>query len=427
MRECMEHSTDNNAARRGWFGSRYKLGKPFWVFLLTSCLFNFGMFIFVLLYNLYLLDLGYKEDFLGWMSSATTAGNILGTFAAVTLNRRIGLKATVISFFAAISAITALRAVVTNEAALLGFAFLAGMFFAVWAISFAVVIAQVTTAEQRPIGFSVYLATVIGVGVIADPVGGHLPGWLAALFGAASAAQAKQWALLTASAFLTLTLWPASRLRLARADSAARVAYPRSQFVLRFLIAVAVLNIATTTFNPFANAFFSKHLQMPAGQIGLVFSGGQFAQVIAILLSPLILRRFGLVWGVAGMELAAGLSLALLATGPPAFAAALSFAGFMAFQWMDEPAMESLLMTRVAPHERSGAAAMMYMTIFAAGAITAPLAGKGITRFGYTAVIGAAASMLLLGGILFGVLLRNVEPKTDPSGELVMNGVANAE
>jgi len=39
------------------------------------------------------------------------------------------------------------------------------------------------------------------------------------------------------------------------------------------------------------------------------------AQVVAILLSPLILRRFGLVWGVVSMELAAGLSLAFLAVG----------------------------------------------------------------------------------------------------------------
>lgn len=422
----MQHSTDNNVARRGWF-SRYNLGKPFWIFLSASCLFNFGMFMFVLLYNLYLLDLGYKEDFLGWVASVTTAGNILGTFAVVSLNRRFGLKASVTGFFACIPFVLALRAVVTGQATLLSFAFLAGMLFAVWAVSFAVVIAQLTTDEQRPVAFSVYLATVIGVGVVADPVGGRLPGWLAAWVGVTGAAQAKQLALLLACALLALAFWPASRLRLARPDSNEKVRYPRNQFVLRFLIAVAVMSIATAAFNPFANAFFSQYLRMPAHQIGLVFSGGQFAQVIAILLSPLILRRLGLVWGVACMELAAGLSLAFLATGPSAMAAVAGFAGYMAFQWMDEPAMESLLMTRVAPHERSGAAAMMYMTIFAAGAVTAPLAGKGITRFGYPAVMSAAAFLLLLGGIMFGLLLRNIELEEKPNGEFALNGASGAD
>ena len=37
-------------------------------------LYNFALFVFVLLYNLRLLDLGYREDFLGMVSSAGTLG-----------------------------------------------------------------------------------------------------------------------------------------------------------------------------------------------------------------------------------------------------------------------------------------------------------------------------------------------------------------
>ena len=125
------------------------------------------------------------------------------------------------------------------------------------------------------------------------------------------------------------------------------------------------------------------------------------------------------------MELAAGFSLALMAIGPPSMAAA-GFAGFMAFQWMDEPAMESLLMSRVAPHEQSGAAAMMYMTIFAAGAITAPLAGKGIANLGYPAVMSVAAFLLLLGGLLFGMLLKNMEREETSDGELATDVISSA-
>lgn len=122
------------------------------------------------------------------------------------------------------------------------------------------------------------------------------------------------------------------------------------------------------------------------------------------------------------MEFAAGISLLFLATGPPGMMAASGYAGYLAFQWMDEPAMESLLMTRVQPHERSGAAAMMYMTIFAAGAVTAPLAGKGITHFGYSAVMTVAAFLLLVGGMLFGLLLKKYEREAElPSAELTTN------
>ena len=389
----------------GWWGSK-NLGRPFFVFLSASCLFNIGMFMFVLLYNLYLLDIGYKEDFLGWMSSMGTAGNLIGTVFAVLLNRLIGLQRSVIVCFAATATIAALRSLVTGEVALLGMAFTAGLFFALWAVSITVVVAQVTTAESRPFAFSIYLATVIGIGIIADPLGGRLPLWLNHLFGPTSPAQSKQYALLLSAAIVSLAVLPAMRLRLPQVKEEKRVAYPRSSFVFRFLIAIAVLNIATAAFNPFASAYFSRSLKMPVEQIGLVFSGSQLAQVVAILLSPLILKKFGLVWGIVYMELAAGISLATLATAPPVGMAVLGFAGYTAFQWMDEPAMESLLMTKVEPHERSGATALMYMVIFACGAVTAPVAGLGLTRFGYPAIISAAAFLLVLGALLFGFLLR---------------------
>lgn len=420
----IETGDDIPAAQRGWLGSRYRLSKSFWIFLGASCLFNFGMFIFVLLYNLFLLELGYKEDFLGWLSSLTTAGNLVGTLLAVLLTRRFGVKVTVVGFFALISVVCVLRAALLGKVALLSFAFVAGLLFAIWAISLAVVVAQLTTVEQRPIGFSIYMAVAIGIGVVADLAGGHLPNWLATFWPASSGAEIKQHALFIACGLVALSVLPASRLQLARTENSSRISYPRSSFVFRFLVSVAVLNVATAAFNPFANAFFSQYLHVPTQRIGLIFSVGQFTQVVAIVISPLILRRLGLVWGVASMELAAGLSLALMAIGPPSIAAA-GFAGFMAFQWMDEPAMESLLMTRVAPHEQSGAAAMMYMTIFAAGAITAPLAGKGIASFGYPSVMSVAAFLLLLGGLLFGMLLKNMEREETSDGELATDVISS--
>lgn len=406
-----ESSQTSSRSFSGWWKAK-DLGRSFFVFLAASCLFNVGMFMFVLLYNLYLLDIGYKEDFLGWISSVTTAGNMIGTVFTVILNRKIGLQRSLVVCFAATAVIAAMRSLVVGKAGLLVLGFSAGLFFALWAISITVILAQVTTASIRPYAFSVYMATVIGIGIVAEPLGGHLPLWLNHFFGPAGTAQSKQWALLLSAAIVSLAVLPAIYLRLPEAARNVRASYPRSSFVIRFLIAVAVLNIATASFNPFANTYFASYLKMQTQHIGFVFSGSQLAQVIAILLSPLILKRFGLIWGVVSMELAAGISLATLATGPPVLLATLAFAGYMAFQWMDEPAMETLLMTKVQPHERSGASALMYMVIFASGAIAAPVAGAGLTRFGYPTIIVSASFLLVVGALLFGFLLNKEEGTT---------------
>jgi len=383
------------------------LGRRFWVFLFASCLFTFGVFVFVLLYNLYLLDHGFREDFLGFVASVMTVGNIVGTFFIVAVHRRLGLRGCLLCCFASMAIVSAIRALVLGRLALLGFAFVGGMVFSLWAISIPVILAQLTTVETRQVGFSAYLATVIGIGILADAVGGRLPGWLAVV---GNPLESKRAALLVGCGIAALAIWPVSRLRFDDAARPLRASYPRGPFITRFVIPLFLLNLGTGAFNPFANTYFARYLKMPVRTIGLVFSAGQLAQVVAITLAPMIIRRLGQVRGIMAIEIFTGASLAFLATGPPDAAAALGFAGYLAFQWMDEPAMESLLMTQVQPGERSGASSLMYMVIFSANAIAAPVAGNALGRLGYPAVIVVASSLLMLGGFLFGFLLRGFDP-----------------
>lgn len=70
----------------------------------------------------------------------------------------------------------------------------------------------------------------------------------------------------------------------------------------------------TGAFSPFYNAYFSQHFHMPVQKIGLVLSSSQLSQVGAILLAPLIFRRFGLVTGIVYTQIATALALGWLAS-----------------------------------------------------------------------------------------------------------------
>ena len=76
---------------RWWF---YRKGLPhdFLIFLCASALFDFGEFIFFLLYNLYLLDFGYREKFLGQLAAVLTAGTLAGVIPAAAFTNRVGLR-----------------------------------------------------------------------------------------------------------------------------------------------------------------------------------------------------------------------------------------------------------------------------------------------------------------------------------------------
>ena len=75
-----------------WFGAGLELGPEYWRFLASEGFFDFGMFVFFFLYNLYLLKLGFRENFLGLMSGLMTAANIAGSILSVFAIQRFGMR-----------------------------------------------------------------------------------------------------------------------------------------------------------------------------------------------------------------------------------------------------------------------------------------------------------------------------------------------
>ena len=135
--------------------------------------FNFGVFVFVLIYNLYLLDRGYREDFIGLMNGAFTAGSVAGALPAGAILQRLGIAFAFRFCILFTALIFALRALLPGEASIIGFAFCGGSAFALWAVTIAPAIAQLTTERTRARGFSLFFAISITIGVVGGVVGGR--------------------------------------------------------------------------------------------------------------------------------------------------------------------------------------------------------------------------------------------------------------
>ncbi len=392
-----------------WKWPAARLTAPFWRFTLAAVFYIAGQYLFYLLYNLYLLDRGYRENALGLIAGAFTAGNLAGVLPAAALAHRWGLKRTLLVCCVGTAAAFVLRSLVSEEPALIATAFAGGAFFSLWAVSLSPAVAALTTERTRPLAFSVIFGAGIGLGIVAGLVGGRLPGWIARAGWAAGAAESKQIALLAASVLACLALWMIARLPLGPRERAQRVArsYPAGRFIWQFLAAVGVWNFATGLFNPLFNAYFSRHWSMPVERIGLVFSISQASQIAAVLLAPLVLRKLGLVRGVAVMQLAAGVALAALASGPAALTAAALYAGYSSFQYMSEPGTYSLLMNHVPPEQHSGASALNFLMVFLAQAAAASAGGAIVAHYGYPPMLASAAIAAVTAGVAFWWLMRN--------------------
>jgi MFS family permease len=376
-----------------WWWRTNGLGPQFWIFLAAAVVFNFGLFIFVLLYNLFLMDLGYKEDFLGLVNGASRAGSLVGIIPAGFLAHRYGLRRCLLATIVATAAIEVGRAAIGASLPLAALAFLSGLVFSLWAVILSPIVAGTVEESRRPRAFSFFFAAMFATGIAGNGLGGLLPLWM----------HGKRPVLLLSAAMAAVAVAPALRLHIGARPSPGVRVYPRSRFLLRFLIPFAVWHVATGSFNPLNNAYFAR-FGFSGPQIGGIFAGSQAVQVAAVLLAPLVIRRAGLLAGIAWMMAATAVALGGLATRSPGAAAILAYFTYMAFQWMSEPGLNSLLMNHFDERERPGASAESLMVAFGAQALAAFAAGKLLVRFDYGPVLAGAAVLAGVAALLFGRL-----------------------
>jgi MFS family permease len=378
-----------------WWWRTNSFGSQFWIFLAAAVILNCALFIFFLLYNLFLSDLGFDVQFLGAMNSASRVGSMAGTIPAAYVAHRLGLRKSLLIAIGATAGLTFLRAYAVAATPVVALAFVASAVFSLWAVVMAPSIAAAVDEKRRAAAFSLFFALMFATGIAGNWIAGQLPGWL----------HGKQPALILSAVIGAIALIPALRLKPAPVAAPGTRIYPRGPFLWRFLAPFAIWHLATGAFNPFNNVYLAR-LNFSVAEIGGIFSAAQFVQVIAVLLAPLVLRRFGLVTGIVYMMSATALALGGLAAEPAGAQAALAYMAYMASQWMSEPGLNTLLMNQVDERERSGASALNYLVAFSAQAVAAFAGGALFGEYGYGPVLLGAAAAAAGAAMMFKYLLE---------------------
>ncbi len=400
------------------WASKFSLGKGFWAFFVSDFFFDLGMYVFFVLYNLYLLDRGVKANVVGYIASASAIGGIAGAIPAGLFAHRFGMRKALLTCLTMVSIIFALRSIVASDVLLVLLAFLGGLFITIWAVCISPALAQLTNEQNRPVGFSTMFSSGIAIGILGGQVGGRLPGWLGTAASTASPEHTKQLALLAACAFVALGVIPASRIKFSSPLAKERKVYPSGRFIKRYLAAIAVWTLAGATFDPFYNVYFSQYLHMSVQQIGSVYSYAQLSQVIAIMATPVIFRKFGIVEGIVYLQIAAAITLGALALCSQVPTASVVYVGYMALHWMVEPGILLFLMNQVPPEERTGASALSFLVINIASAVAAALAGTSFTKFGYPLVLTVASIVGLGAAFFFRLMVGDREHRHIPDASL---------
>jgi MFS family permease len=373
------------------------------------------------LYNLYLVEAGYQEAFVGRAISANAIGLALAALPAGLLADRWGRRRTLMLGVACEAVGLVARSAALAAGPILAGSFVSGVGQAFVLITAAPFITEHSTPRERTHLFTTFFAVSLSAGVAGSLLGGLAPWALLALPDAIApdTLGAYRITLLAAGVVAGLAIEPLRRMGDLHETPAASDPEPVPPEVRRRLVPIALnaflLGSGAGLVIPFMNLYFAHRFDCSSAQIGAFFSVAQVITAIAALLGPPISRRFGKLRTATAFELA---SLPFLVTlgAEQHLPVAVGAFWLRAMLMQASTPLHHAFVMEVLPRRLRARSTSINSALWHTGwAVSSALAGVVIQRFGYavpfyvTAVLYATAA-----GTLFFAFRRVREPLHAP-------------
>ena len=377
------------------------------LFLLSSFLSWAGYGVNSVLFNLYLTEGGYREEFIGRCVSMVGLGMGLAAVPAGFLSDRIGRRMCLLIGSMGLGASYCARSFTLDPGLLLAASFCAGAFFSLVQISTSPFLTENSESHVRSHLFSAHFIVILCAGVVGNLAGGRIPELLESHAPglAPSLLVAYRWTLVASGFIVVSAVWPLFFVREVPPDITEvrpRATYRESAAPLAKLAVIYLLiGIGAGLVIPFFNLYFARRFQCTSGQIGLFYSVSQVITAIVALLGPLLARRFGVLRTVTVLQLASLPFLVTLGFEQSLGVAVVCFWARACLMQTASPLMNHFTMELVPADLRARTAGFTNMLWQLGWAGSATLAGWIMARYGYdypyylTAALYGAAAILL--------------------------------
>lgn len=361
--------------------------------------------VYAVIFNLYLVQAGKSESFVGQAIASSGIGMVVAALPAGWLADRWGRRNTLM-LGAVLEGVAYLaRAFTTDHALLLGLGFTAGLGQSFFQIAAAPFLTDHSTPRERTHLFSVFFAAALLAGVFGNALGGAIPTWTQALAAGTGLFEAYRVALLVGGVCSVAAVLPLVMLRGTPEIRAPRDAPPVPRHELHKLRPIALnallLGTGAGLVIPFMNLYFKNRFACTSDQIGLFFGIAQVCTALATLAAPAVARRFGKLKSAVGSQL---LSLPFLVVLGGEQHLPLAVAAFWiraTFMQASTPLVQAFIMESLPQELRARSTSIVNMLWNIGWALSATVAGLIIERFGYHMPFYITAVLYLTGALTF--------------------------
>ncbi|MDX9992895.1 MAG: MFS transporter [Anaerolineales bacterium] len=387
-------------------------------YLVSAILTGAALGIYRLLFNFYVLSLGFDENLLGQLITITSLSALITALPMGYLADMLGRKNSFLLGGAVVAGSVAAMILWPSAPMFYAMNVLMGMAQGLQTVTMAPFLLENSGEEERTYLFSLSSGLQMAAAFVGNSIGGYLPSWIATqqnVLPTSSVAYAGALGIISVLALLGLIplFWLRSPV-LKKSERAlfAPFAYARKHpdTLSKLLAPMLVTSIGAGLFMPFMNVFFRVAHGQPDPVIGNVLAWGALAMGIGLLIAPPLADRLGKAELVVITQ---GLSipfLIMLGFAPWFWMSALGHYARLSLMNMSGPIYTTFVMEHVEPDSRATVASLVSMVNSFGWAFSPSISGWLQVNYGFKPVFGLVLVLYSLSVFMYWKFFWKVAP-----------------
>lgn len=389
------------------------------LFLVYVFLISLSLGIYEVIFNLYILRLGYREDFLGFMLSLVSVSTGLFAIPAAMFCDRAGRKNTLLLSCLLLLLSFSILYTTTSKFLLAFFSVVYGVSSSLKIVTAPTFMVENSTGYERMHLFSMYyLLYTVGV-MIGNFAGGNLPQiFISFLDINPIGPVAYQLSLYASLAAVLISLLPLifinnKRNNLVERSAAFSTLFStlRSVTIQKLILVNGLIGMGWGLALPYFNVYFDIVLGASSKQIGIIFSLSQLVMMFTLLFVPILTEGFGKVKVVALVQLASIPFLLLFISTSILAIAAFGFVMRSAIMNMSNPVLSSFNMEIVSEDQRATVNSLIWMSCYTFVGLSTYAGGLMMAHGFYTLPFLLTCILYIVATVLYYIFFEKVEKK----------------
>jgi MFS family permease len=361
------------------------------LYLLNVMITGAAMGVFRLLFNFYVLSLGFNEALLGRLITTSSLTALIAALPAGYLADVLGRKRSLVISGALISGSIWAMVLWPFEGMFYAMNVVSGLGQSLAAVTMAPFLMENSGEEERTYLFSFSAGLNMAMASLGNWIGGYLPTWVAQTqLVSPTSSHAYGGSLTMIALTAALGLAPLALMRVPRLPRSERTVFAplayagqHPKLLGKLVLPMLVTSIGAGLIMPFMNVFFRVVHNQPDPVIGALFAWGSLAMGIGLLVAPPLADRMGKIQLVVITQ---GLSipfLILLGFSPLFWLSTAAYYVRLALMNMSGPVYQTYVMEHVEPSARATVASLVSMSWNFGWAFSPTISGILQVRYGF--------------------------------------------